>query len=342
MSTRLPSTSQQPVAAPQTQTVFGAILAKIESSDVIAKYGTVLAAVLVFVVFSLSTNRFLSVDNVSIVLIQISVLMVVSSGLTVALASGEFDLSIGQVASLAGVLVAGLMVWSNLSAPIAILLTICVGIAIGFVNGVLVTWLRVPSMIATLAMGPIALGLNYAYTNGDSIYARMPESFYLISSGKIFGFIPAPIAIAIVVALVFYILLNKTRLGRGIVATGSNIHAARLSGIRVDWSRIIAMVLSGLGAAMGGIMLTARLGSGQSGAGDTYLMDSMAAVFLGMTAFKPGRATIPGTVVGVVIIGMLDNGLNLLGAPFYMQNEVRGVVMILAVSLAVLRAEICF
>jgi ribose transport system permease protein len=335
MSTPVSSTSHQ-------RSELGSIVAKLQSSTFIAKYGTVLAAVLVFVVFSLASDRFLSVDNVSIVLIQISVLMVVSSGLTVAVASGEFDLSLGQVTSLGGVLVAGLMIWSQLSAGMAILLTVLAGVAIGLVNGVLVTWLRVPSMIATLAMGPIALGLNYAYTNGDSIYARMPESFYYISNGRILGFVPAPIAIAVVVAIVFYILLNKTRLGRGIVATGANIQAARLSGIKVDRSRIIAMVLSALGAAMGGIMLTARLGSGQSGAGDAYLMDSMTAVFLGMTAFKPGRATIQGTVVGVVIIGMLDNGLNLLGAPFYLQNEVRGVVMIAAVSLAVLRAEIRF
>jgi len=335
MPTPVLSTSHQ-------RSEFGSIVAKLQSSTFIAKYGTVLAAVLVFVVFSLASDRFLSFDNVSIVLIQISVLMVVSSGLTVAVASGEFDLSLGQVTSLGGVLVAGLMIWSQLSAGMAILLTVLAGVAIGLINGLLVTWLRVPSMIATLAMGPIALGLNYAYTNGDSIYARMPESFYYISNGRIFGLIPAPIAIAVVVAIVFYVLLNKTRLGRGVVATGANIQAARLSGIKVDRSRIIAMVLSAFGAAMGGIMLTARLGSGQSGAGDAYLMDSMTAVFLGMTAFKPGRATIQGTVVGVVIIGMLDNGLNLLGAPFYLQNEVRGVVMIAAVSLAVLRAEIRF
>jgi ribose transport system permease protein len=335
MSTRTSSPGRQ-------QTEFGSTLARLKSSTFVAKYGTVVAAVVVFVGFSLASGRFLTVDNLSVVLIQISVLMVVSSGLTVAVASGEFDLSLGQVTSLAGVLVAGLMVWSHLSSGIAILLTVLAGIAIGLVNGVLVTWLRVPSLIATLAMGPIALGLNYAYTNGDSIYSIMPDSFYYISKGKIFGFLPAPIAIAAVVAIAFYVLLNKTRIGRGIVATGANIQAARLSGIKVDRSRIIAMVLSALGAAMGGVMLTARLGSGQSGAGDAYLMDSLTAVFLGMTAFKPGRASIQGTVVGVVIIGMLDNGLDLLGAPFYLQNEVRGVVMIAAVSLAVLRSEIRF
>jgi len=110
----------------------------------------------------------------------------------------------------------------------------------------------------------------------------------------------------------------------------------------VDRCRVVALTLSALGAAMGGVMLTARLGTGQPGAGEPYLLDSLTAVFLGMTAFKPGRATVQGTLVGVIIIGMLDNGLNLLGAPFYLQNEVRGVVMIAAVSLAVLRGEIRF
>ena len=170
----------------------------------------------------------------------------------------------------------------------------------------------------------------------------MPASFYYIATGKVFGVVPVPVIIALAVVGTFYVLLNKTRLGRGVVATGANIQAARLSGIRVNRCRLTALALSGLGAAMGGVMLTARLGTGQSGAGDAYLLDSLTAVFLGMTAFKPGRATVQGTLVGVVIIGMLDNGLNLLGAPFYLQNEVRGFVMIAAVSLAVLRAEIRF
>lgn len=313
----------------------------IDWSTIAARYGTVAAALVIFVGFAIATDRFLSLSNISNILIQISVLMIVSSGLTFAVASGEFDLSVGQVASLSGVLVAGLMVWSGLPVAAAISLAVGSGVVIGVINGLLVTRLRIPSLIATLAMGPIALGVNYAYTNGDSIYARMPASFYYIATGKV-GIVPVPIIIALVIVGVFYILLNKTRLGRGVVATGANIQAARLSGIPVNRCRQIALALSGLGAAMGGVMLTARLGTGQSGAGDAYLMDSLTAVFLGMTAFKPGRATVQGTLVGVVIIGMLDNGLNLLGAPFYLQNVVRGIVMIAAVSLAVMRGEIRF
>ena len=292
--------------------------------------------------FALSSGRFVSAANISNILVQISVLMVISSGLTVAVASGEFDLSVGQVAGLSTVLVAGLMVWSGMSIAPAIVLAVLAGMGLGIVSGLLVTRLRIPSLIATLAMGPIALGLNYAYDGGDSIYASFPAAFYVIATGRVGGTVPVPILIAAIVVAVFYVLVNHTRLGRAVVATGANLQAARLSGINVNRCRMVALTLSALGAAMGGIMLTARLGTGQPGAGEPYLMDSLTAVFLGMTAFKPGRATVQGTLVGVVIIGMLDNGLNLLGAPFYLQNEVRGVVMIAAVSLAVMRGEIRF
>ena len=313
-----------------------------EWSQLAARYGTVGAALLIFLVFALASSQFTSANNISNILVQISVLTVISSGLTVAVASGEFDLSVGQVAGLSAVLVAGLMVWSELPIALAIVLSVLAGVVIGVVNGLLVTRLRIPSLIATLAMGPIALGANYAYDGGDSIYASFPSAFYFIATGRVLGVVPVPILIAAFVAAAFYVLLNRTRLGRAVVATGANLQAARLSGINVDRCRLVALTLSALGAAMGGVMLTARLGTGQPGAGEPYLLDSLTAVFLGMTAFKPGRATVQGTLVGVIIIGMLDNGLNLLGAPFYLQNEVRGVVMIAAVSLAVLRGEIRF
>ena len=315
---------------------------RIEWGQLAARYGTLGAAVLIFAVFAGATSQFTSANNISNILVQISVLTVISSGLTVAVASGEFDLSVGQVAGLSAVLVAGLMVWSGLAIALAIALSVLAGVAIGIVNGLLVTRLRIPSLIATLAMGPIALGANYAYDGGDSIYASFPPAFYFIATGRVGGVVPVPILIAALVVAAFYVLLNRTRLGRAVVATGANLQAARLSGINVDRCRLVALTLSALGAAMGGVMLTARLGTGQPGAGEPYLLDSLTAVFLGMTAFKPGRATVQGTLVGVVIIGMLDNGLNLLGAPFYLQNEVRGVVMIAAVSLAVLRGEIRF
>lgn len=310
--------------------------------DFASRYGTVFAALVIFVVFSIFSPRFLSANNLSNVLIQISALTVVASALTVAVVSGEFDLSVGQVAGLSSMLVAGLLVLNNQPVFAAIPLAILAGLIIGIVNGFLVTKLRIPSLIATLGMGPIALGINYAYSGGDSIYAQMPDSFYYLSTGRIFGFLPVPVLIAIVVVIAVHTLINKTRYGRATVATGTNIVAARLSGINVNRCRQIALVISATGASVAGVMLTARLGTGQPGAGEPYLMDALTAVFIGMTCFRPGRASVEGTIIGVIIIGMLDNGLNLLGAPFYLQNIVRGVVMIAAVALAVLRGEIRF
>jgi simple sugar transport system permease protein/ribose transport system permease protein len=307
-----------------------------------SRYGTVLAAVLIFVGFSAFSPRFLTVNNLTNVLVQISSLTVVASALTVAVVSGEFDLSVGEVAGLSAILVAGLLVWSHQPVYLAIPLAVLSGVVIGIVNGLLVTWLRIPSLIATLGMGPVALGFNYSYSNGDSIYAQMPDAFYYLSTGKLFGFLPIPVIIAAIVVVLIYVLINHTRYGRATVATGTNIVAARLSGINVNRCRQIAMIISATGAGIAGVMLTARLGTGQPGAGEPYLLDSLTAVFIGMTAFRPGRASVEGTVIGVIIIGMLDNGLNLLGAPFYLQNIVRGVVMIAAVALAVLRGEIRF
>jgi simple sugar transport system permease protein/ribose transport system permease protein len=310
--------------------------------DFISRYGTVIAALLIFIGFSVLSPRFFTVNNLSNVLVQISSLMVVASALTVAVISGEFDLSVGEVAGLSAILVAGLLIWSHQPIYIAILLSVAAGIIIGFVNGLLVTWLRIPSLIATLGMGPIALGLNYSYSGGDSIYAQMPAAFYFLSTGRLFGFLPVPVVIAAIVVVLIYVLINHTRYGRATVATGTNIVAARLSGINVNRCRQIAMTISATGAALAGVMLTARLGTGQPGAGEPYLLDSLTAVFIGMTAFRPGRASIQGTVIGVIIIGMLDNGLNLLGAPFYLQNICRGAVMVAAVALAVMRGEIRF
>jgi ribose transport system permease protein len=310
--------------------------------DFFSRYGTVLAAVVIFAAFSMFSPRFLSFDNLTNVLVQISTLTVVASALTVAVVSGEFDLSVGQAAGLSAILVAGFLVWGHYPVYMAIPLAVLAAVVIGLVNGLLITWLRIPSMIATLGMGPIALGFNYSYSGGDSIYAQMPPAFYYLSTGEIFGFLPVPVVVAAIVAALIYVLINHTRYGRATVATGTNIVAARLSGINVNRCRQIAMVISGTGAGLAGVLLTARLGTGQPGAGEPYLMDALTAVFIGMTAFRPGRASVQGTIIGVVIIGMLDNGLNLMGAPFFLQNIVRGVVMIAAVALAVLRGEIRF
>lgn len=307
-----------------------------------SRYGTILAFCVIFIGFSMFSENFLTFSNQFNVMTQISMLMIVALGETIAVASGEFDLSVGQVSSFAGMLVAGMFVWHNQGVIVALGASMAAGAAIGLFNGFLVTKARIPSLIATLGMGPIALGINYAYTGGSSIYGVMPETFYHLGSGHLYEVIPIPALIMLGVIVLAYLFLHRSRIGRYIIATGSNINAARLAGIHVDRYRLIALMLSGVTAALGGALLTARLGTGQPEAGTGFLMDSLAAVFLGMTTIRPGQATVLGTVVGVVIIGTLNNGLNLLGAPFYMQNIIRGGVMILAVSLAAYRGEIRF
>ncbi len=313
--------------------------------DFVNRYGTVLALIIVFALFAIVSafqeGRFLSSDNLINILRQVSTLAIVASGLTVAVAAGEFDLSVGQVASLAGILIAGLIVRQQQAWGLALVGSLGAGLIAGMLTGLLVTRFRIPSLITTMGMGLIAVGVNYAYAKGDSIYGRLPQEYTFVGTGKI-GPIPFVVIVSAVVVSVLYIFLNYTRTGRYILATGGNPTAARLSGININRYRLIALMLSGFCAAMGGSILVSYLGSAQPSGADPYTLDSLAAVFLGMTTIRRGQANILGTIVGVLILGIINNGLNLVGAPFFLQSIVKGAVLILAVSLAVRREEIRF
>lgn len=304
-------------------------------------YGTVIALLVLVVIFWLLAPQFVSGNNMINLLRQISTLAIVATGLTVCIAAGEFDLSIGNVASLSGIVVTGMMVRQMEPAWVAILVALGSGVAFGLFSGVLVSRLRIPSLVATIGAGAIAVGVNFAYAKGDSIYGVFPPMFSFLGQGFV-GPIPFAVIVAATVVSLLYFFLNKTRPGRYIVATGGNPTAARLSGINIKFYRLLSLLVSGVCAALAGIMLASYLGTGQPTAGEVYLLDSLAAVFLGMTAFRPGQANIAGTIIGVLILGVLANGLNLVGAPFYLQNIIRGGILIFAVSLAVMREEIRF
>jgi len=314
---------------------------KFSVGDILGTYGTVIALLILVVVFWILAPQFISSNNIINLLRQISTLAIMATGLTVCIAAGEFDLSIGNVASLSGIVVSGMMVRQMEPAWMAILVALGCGVVFGLFSGVLVSYLRIPSLVATLGAGAIAVGVNFAYAKGDSIYGVFPSIFSFLGQGFV-GPIPFAVIIATAFVIVFYIFLNKTRPGRYIVATGGNPTAARLSGINIKMYRLLGLLISGVSAAVAGIMLTSYLGTGQPTAGEVYLLDSLAAVFLGMTAFRPGQANIAGTLIGVLILGVLANGLNLVGAPFYLQNIIRGAILIFAVSLAVMREEIRF
>lgn len=320
------------VAHPESRRAF-------DVSLFVTRYGTIFALLILGVAFSIASSNFLDHRNLINVLRQVSVLLVISSGITIAVASGEFDLSLGQIASMAMILVAGLIVRQEQSPFVAIVVAILAGAAFGLINGLLVTRARIPSLICTIGTGAMAVGVNYAYAKGDSIYGRTPASFAFIGQGFL-GPIPFSVVLAIIIWALLYFFLNHTRRGRYIVATGGNATAARLSGVKISTYRMIGLMTSAVCSAVGGIMLSSYLGAGQPTGADPYTMNALAVVFLGMTTIKPGQANMLGTLVGVLIMGILNNGLNLIGAPFYLQNMIRGVVLIFAVTLAVSREEI--
>jgi ribose transport system permease protein len=313
----------------------------VTAGDIITRYGTVFALVAVVIVFAILAPKFFTSGNIINVLRQISPLTIVAIGLTICIASGEFDLSQGTIASLAGILVTGLVVRQEQSFALACVVAILAGTILGLLSGFFVTRMRVPSLIATMGVSAFAVGINFAYAKGDSIYGRMPDAFDFIGRGFV-GPIPFSVIVAAVLSVLLFVFLNYTVIGRNILATGGNPVAAKLTGIKISRYRLIGLIISGTCAGIAGIVLTAFLGTGQPNGADAYSMDALAAVFLGMTTIRPGQANLLGTIVGVLILGILNNGLNLVGAPFYMQNIVRGGMLVLSVSLAVYREEIRF
>ena len=301
---------------------------------VIAKYGTIIGMFLMIVVFSIAApSYFFTISNFVNILNQSSLTGIIAGGLTVAIIVGELDLSIGFSASFAGVLATGLMVYQKLSVPAAIGVVLLIGIVLGVVNGLIVAKLRVNSVIATLGTGSIIVGINYAYSTGAPIAGGVPDAFLNIALGTSFG-IPNNIMVMAVVLICLWLLINRTELGQRIQAVGGNIEAARLSGIRVDRVKIFAFIVSAVCAALTGVLLSSLIGSGTTTAADAYLLNAFAAVFLGSATLKDGEFHIPGTLVGVLIIGIGFNGLAIFGAPTFYQYLFQGAILIAAVALS--------
>lgn len=300
----------------------------------LARYGTIVGLGLMIAIFAmLSPVAFPTVANGVNVLNQASLAMIIAGGLTIAVIVGELDLSIGFAASMEGVLVTGLIVHTGLPIPVAIVAVIGVGALIGLLNGLIVTKARVNSVIATLGMGTIIVGLNFAYSSGVPIVAGVPEAFLELSLGRFYG-IPHNIIVMVAVLGFLWFLVERTSIGQSIQAVGGNPAAARLSGINVDGIKILGFVASGVCAAITGILLAARLGSGTTSAADSYLLTAFAAVFLGSATLRDGEFHVFGTFVGVLIIAVGFNGLAIFGAPTWTQFVFQGAILIVAVGLS--------
>lgn len=310
---------------PRHDTLFGVI-----RKDHVQRYSTLVVLVLMFLGFSLFVDRFLTSNNLLNIAQQISMLTIVGAGLTFGFAAREMDLSVGFTVGLAGVLVPLLLV-AGTPLPLALLAGLAAGLVIGALNAFFVTVIGIPSLIATLAAGSILFGVNFLMTGGRAIYGGLPESYLWLGQGRVLG-IPVLALFMLAAVFIAWFVMERTIFGRYIYAVGGNQKAAELSGVQVRRYRAASLVVCSAFAVVAGMLLAARLGSGQPNAGERYLLDGLATVFIGMTMLRPGTATVLGTFFGALFIGVINNGLNLMGMDTYVQSIVKGVIILVAVA----------
>jgi ribose transport system permease protein len=324
-TTTPPATAEVPV---QKRTSIGKFL---------VQGGTTIALILlVLFFFAMRPDVFLTFTNVRNILFQVSILAIIAGAQTLVMVVGDFDLSLAATSSLAGAVAASLMLDGTATLP-AILVALAVGLGVGLANGFLVAYVGISAFVATLATMTSVTGLAYLVTEGTTLF-DLPAGFNSLGQGRVLN-IPVPVYIAIVLSVVLWGLLRFTTTGRKWYAIGGNVEVSRLSGINVQRGRLLAFAAAGLISAVGGILLAARLGSASAVQGSDNLLFSVAAVFLGMTVIRSGRANLVGTMVGVAIIGVMSNGLNILGVNSYVQQVVTGLIIIAAVTLSSVRTR---
>lgn len=303
---------------------------KINLSGLLQSYGTILAGVIVVIIFGiLRPDAFFTLKNLINISRQISLLVVIALGATLVMSVGEFDLSIGALASLGGVMAAKMAV-AGLPLVICFLTPIAVCFIIGLINGWIVTKFKVLSFITTLGMSTVLAGFTFWFTGGSTIFQNIPKSFSLLGSLSLLS-IPYLSIIMLVFTAVFWFVMRHTAFGRKLYAIGGNAVASQVSGINVKKNKNIAFALCGSLAAVTGVLMASRLGSAHPTGGDGFFLQSYAAVYLGSTVFKEGVPNIWGTFVGAAILGILANGLTILQVPTFMQDVLTGCIIILAV-----------
>ncbi|WP_200868650.1 ABC transporter permease [Bacillus cihuensis] len=300
------------------------------------KGSTTIGLALLFIIMSIITTDFLTVDNLVNVMRQSSVLCIMAVAMTFIIITGGIDLSAGSQLAVSGVAVSGLIV-AGVPIPLAILLTIIIGGLIGLFMGTVISTQNIPPFIVTLAMLTILSGIAFVYTEGTPIVVS-DAVFREIGRGFI-GPIPTAIVIMIIVAIIGHLLLSHTRFGRYVYTIGDNEEAARLCGINVKLVKTGVYAFGGAIMAIAGIVLASRLSSGSPNAGTGSELDAIAAVVLGGTNLFGGEGKISGTLMGVAIISILNNGLNLLNVSSYNQLMIKGVVILLAVWLNSIKAR---
>lgn len=307
---------------------------KLDVKKIFSRLGPLLALVVLVILVTIMSPTFVSPANLLNLLRQVSINAVIAFGMTFVILTGGIDLSVGSILALSGAVTAS-MLTSGFAAPLALAVGLILGAIFGLLNGILIAYGKAAPFIATLATMTIFRGATYVFTNGNPITgAKMNNNFLFqfMGRGYLFG-IPFPIIIMIVVYGILFVLLHKTAFGRKTYALGGNETAARIAGVRTKVVTMLIYTISGLMAAIAGIILTSRLSSAQPDAGTTYEMDAIAAVVLGGTSLAGGKGRIFGTLIGALIIGTLNNGMNLLGISSFYQQIVKGIVILIAVLL---------
>ena len=294
------------------------------------QFGTLVGLLVLCAVLWALTPHFLTVSNLLNVAQQTSINAVIAVGLTFVIISGGIDLSVGSLVAFSGVITASLL-QRAVPVPLALLAGLMTGLACGLVNGLLITFGRLPPFIATLGIMSVARGGSLLYTDGRPV-SGFGEEFRWIATGEILR-VPVPVVIMIVVYVIAHFVLRRTSFGRYLFAMGGNEEAALLSGVRVRLHKTLVYGVCGLLSALAAVMLTARLNSAQPIAGINYELDAIAATVIGGTSLLGGQGSVVGTLIGALIMGVLRNGLNLLGVSSFIQQVVIGAVIIFAVLL---------
>ncbi|GAA0327867.1 ABC transporter permease [Actinoallomurus spadix] len=305
-----------------------------KGSAVLSENGSLLGLVVLVVALTLLSGDFLTVTNLLNVGVQAAVTAILAFGQTYVIITSGIDLSVGAVAALSAVVLAWTATSHGMAWPLATGFALIVGIACGLVNGVLITYGKLPPFIATLAMQGVARGLGLVISQGSPI--ALPDSVSHLGD-TIGSYLPVPVIVMLVMGVITAVVLNRTYSGRAMYAIGGNEEAARLSGIKVTRQKLITYALAGGFAAVAGIVLASRLASAQPQAAAGYELDAIAAVVIGGASLSGGKGKALGTFVGALILAVLRNGLNLLSVSAFWQQVVIGVVIALAVLLDTLR-----
>jgi ribose transport system permease protein len=301
-----------------------------------------IALIVLCALLSFATDRFLTVNNITNVMLQSATTGLVAVGMTFVIITGGIDLSVGSIVALAAALGAGIMKDAMKIMPaawtivVSIVIMLAIGTLIGLLQGLLISMLKMPAFIVTLAGMSIARSLTMVYTGGKTI-SGLPEEFASFGSNRIGGWLPVPVIILVVIFLISFYVLQYTAFGRSLYALGGNREAAKLSGINTNRIETITYAISGLASGIAAVVLTARLATATSTAGEGYELEAIGAVVIGGASLAGGRGTMLGTFIGVLILGVINNGQNLLNINPFFKGCIHGAVILIAVLIDTLR-----